>query len=328
MRMEAPRLARVVCALIATLACGPDPESATRSDFEAPVRARAVLALGPEVLHVGEVVTVEVLVVAPPSHRVSPVPRRHIEGVALLGAQALAPKKGPHRWTHRTRFRIRPESVGIFEWPALEIDIEPDDGDAYTLELPVRSFEVASLQDRFERDEPFGLEDLEATAPEGGLPGFFGGLALGVLLSVGVAMTLLLARRFSIHRAEAQPAGDKPIALTLFDWTEGELSEALAVLDADPRRAASAGANLLRVYMARRFGSTTEASTTEELERRTPALAERSSWPDFVRILHHFDDERFRPRNGEAETGARVRSALEDSRRLIESSRPPPSRDA
>jgi hypothetical protein len=76
--------------------------------------------------------------------------------------------------------------------------------------------------------------------------------------------------------------------------------------------------------MARRFGSETEAATTEELERRTPALAERTLWPDFVRILHSFDDERFRPaRDGaRAQGGARIRSALEDSRRLIEASRP------
>ena len=120
------------------------------------MQARAVLALEPDVLHVGEVVSVEVLVVAPPSHRVSPVPTRSIEGVALLGVQALAPQKSPHRWTHRTRFRIRAESVGTFEWPALEIDSEPDQGDSYTLELPARSFEVASLREQFERDAPFG----------------------------------------------------------------------------------------------------------------------------------------------------------------------------
>jgi hypothetical protein len=105
----------------------------------------------------------------------------------------------------------------------------------------------------------------------------------------------------------------------------------VAALEADPRQAASAGAHLLRVYMARRFGSETEAATTEELERKTPALAERTLWPDFVRILHSFDDERFRPHavalDSEASRrrsggSARIRGALEDSRRLVEASRP------
>jgi len=79
--------------------------------------------------------------------------------------------------------------------------------------------------------------------------------------------------------------------------------------------------------MARRFGSKTEAATTEELERHTPALAEQSPWPDFVRILHSFDAQRFRPtaKNSSGAEEARVRSALEDSQRLIEASQPAPA---
>lgn len=298
------------------------PTSAS-TDFEAPVRARATLALEPEVLGVGEVATVEVLVVAPPSHRVSPVPTRNIEGVALLGARALPPEKSPQRWTHRTQFRIRPEAVGVFTWPALEIEILPEEGDPYRLELPARRFEAASVRDRFpDREQPFGLEELDDSADRGTSPGFLAGLALGVSLSALTALVWLLVRRTTEQRTERGATLERPVPLDLFEWTEHELAEALAVLDADPRRAATAGARLLRVYMARRFGSATESATTEELEQRTPALAERSAWPDFVRILHSFDDERFRRRSAETIVDARVRAALEDSRSLIETSRP------
>jgi hypothetical protein len=305
------------CALAAAIACGSDREPADLPDFQAPLRASAALALEPDELRVGEVATVELLVAAPPSHRVAPVAPPEIEGVSLLDAVALAPEEGLGRQTHRTRFRIRAESVGSFVWPALDVAIEAEDGETYAVALPARPFEVRSVRDRFpDRDEPFGLEEIEP-APRATSPGFFGGLALGVLGTALAGLALFLAR--ARRRSDAPPLPEAPGPPGLFDWSEREFAAAFAALAEDSRRAASSGSRLLRVYMARRFGSETEAATTEELSARTPALSEHGAWSDFVRLLRSFDDERFPP----GEPGAaRVRAALEGARALIEASRP------
>jgi hypothetical protein len=121
----------------------------------------------------------------------------------------------------------------------------------------------------------------------------------------------------------------------LWQWATDELDGALDALERDPRRAANVGARLLRVYMSRRFGSATQAATTLELERHAPSLAERSLWPDFLRILHNLDDVRFRPKAASHGPGAgsradsgRIRSALEDSRALVEASQPQGARES
>ncbi len=305
------------------IACGSEADLAREPELDAPVAPRATLLLAPDVLKIGEIVTAEIAVVTPPESRVRPIPTQLIEGLALLGAQTLPPERHEYYWMHRTRYRVRPESVGEHVWPSLELEVERPDGTIERLELAARRFEVASVRGRFpDRDRPFGLEEPDAGAEGPGSGGLVAGVALGVLLSALVALGIWGVRAMATRRAESRVIPERPRATSLFDWTERELAEALEVLEADPRRAASVGAHLLRVYMARRFGSETEAATTEELERRPPALAERTSWPDFVRILHSFDDERFRPAADGTPGGARIRSALEDSRRLIEASRP------
>lgn len=309
----------------AALACGPETDAPRDSDWGAPVTPHATLLLSPEVLHIGEIVTAEIAVVAPPETRLLAVPAQQIEGLALLGAQELPPEQDEHRWVHRTRYRMRPDAIGEHVWPSLELELERADGTIERLELAERRFEVASMRDRFPgRDQPFGLEEPEPVMTAPGSPGFVTGLALGVLLSALAAGFVWGVRAAATRRRQSRRIPVRTPGRSLFDWTEHELGEALDALEADPRQAASVGAHLLRVYVARRFGSETEAATTEELERRTPALAERSLWPDFVRILHSFDDERFRPEpeGARAPRDARIRSALEDSRRLIETSRP------
>ncbi len=300
-------------------------------DFEAPPALGVSLILEPDVLHIGEVVTAEISVLTPPDHRVLKVVPTKIPGLALLGIRTLEPERSAQRWLHRTRLRLRPETLGPHEWPAGFVEVEDAEGTIHRLTVPARPFEIASLQDRFAgRKEPFGLEE-PAQGKADATGGFGRGVAVGVTLSLLAGLCTWGVRRRIERPAYRVAQRDEPPAVDLFDWTDGELREALEVLEADPRRAASAGAHLLRVYMARRFGSETEASTTEELEARTPALAERSLWPDFVRILHRFDDERFRPARvatlaARPESG-RVLAALEDTRRLVEASKPHAARD-
>jgi hypothetical protein len=303
---------------------GANAGAPTRADasanFEAPPKVAASLVLEPDVLHIGEVVNAEIRVLTPPEHRVLPVVPVKVQGLALLGVRAHAPERGTGRWLHRTSIRLRAELMGEAEWPASFVEIEDAEGTVERLEIPARSFEVASLSERFPgREEPFGLEGPLPEHVASG-PSFALGVVLGLLLAAVIALCAWL-----VQRARRSGSGSEeplePPALDLFAWTDRELRDAVEVLEADPRRAASAGAKLLRVYMARRFGSDTEAATTQELERRTPALAERSLWPDFVRILHSFDDERFRPaRETPRPELGRVLAALEDTRRLVEAS--------
>ena len=240
------------------------------------------------------------------------------------------------------RFRFRADAVGDHAWPGLELEVELSDGSLQRVALDERRFAVASVRDLFpERDQPFGLEEPEAEIEAASLGGFVAGVALGVLheagepCSVGVALGVLLAALLALgaiairalvqrRRVRRRRIPESQPPLGLFEWTEREIAEALELAATRPGQSASRGAHLLRVYMARRFGSDTEASTTEELERRTPALAEQRLWPDFVRILQGFDDERFRPpeKGPSARDGARTRAALEAARQLIEASRP------
>jgi hypothetical protein len=331
MRQPARRTRDLLVALVATVvACEASDE--TQPDFSAPPAIDATLILEPPILHIGEVVGVEIVVVTPPQHSLQPIVPQPVEGLSLLSVQALAPDTGSareidnQRWTHRVHFRVRAESVGPKQWPETRVEVVDATGSLHTIQLPARSFEVASVRDRFpERDQPFGLE--EPPREDAGMGGFgFGlGLGLGVALGLAIALGVWLARQTRIVRNQRLPASETTPPRDLFEWTDRELEEAIAALGADPHRAASAGAHLLRVYMDRRFGSDTHAATTEELDRHEPALAERSSWPDFVRILRSFDDERFRPSPGDGGTphAPRVRAALEDSRRLVEASRPP-----
>ena len=315
------------------IACNSDQPAGSRGDFGAPAASRATVLLTPDLLHVGEIVTAEIVVVAPPGSQVRNIPLQAVAGLALIETRTLPAERGEQQWKHRLRLRFRAEAVGEHVWPGLELEVEGPDGNLETLALPERRVEVASVRKLFpERDQPFGLEAPEAEIEASSPHGLLAGIALGVILASLLALATLSIRAGLRHwQRTRQQIPEVPPGGDLFEWTEREIAEALDCAATQPRKSASQGAHLLRVYMARRFGSDTRASTTEELERRTPALAEERLWPDFVRILKGFDDERFRPPEDETSAGGgeRTRSALEAARQLLESSRPTgPSRDA
>jgi hypothetical protein len=276
--------------------------------------------------------------VTPPEHRVLPVERVDPPGLWLISMRSLPTRQAGARWLHRTQFRLRPRDVGTHLWPAMTVQIETPDGSTVSRNVEERSFEVRSVTPRFPgREEPFGLQQPAEAAP--GSDRFLVGLLTGLgVASLGFGGWLAIRR--SKVRPDASPeaagsdAAGEPGA-SLWQWASDELGGALDALEFDPRSAANAGARLLRIYMSRRFGSNTQAATTRELERHEPSLAERSQWPDFLRILRNLDDVRFRPeaassapRGGSPADHGRIRSALEDSRRLVEASQPHGSHEA
>jgi hypothetical protein len=220
----------------------------------------------------------------------------------------------------------------------MTVQIEAPDGSQLSQDVEERSFEVRSVRPRFPgREEPFGL--LSPSEPEPALDRFL----VGLLAGLGVAALgfggWLASRRWPPHSDVAPEASETRAAEApsagLWQWASDELDDALDALERNPRRAANVVARLVRVYMSRRFGSATQAATTLELERHAPSLAERSLWPAFVRILHNLDDVRFRPEAASHAPGAgssadksRIRSALEDSRALVEASLPQGSRES
>jgi hypothetical protein len=325
-------VSRVAAALIAVLVLGtgcgaPEPaeraEGAERAESgdAAPVSLRATLVLEPDRLAIGDVVTAEVVVVTPPGYRVLPIAPVKLPALWLLGARALPPQENGARWIHRTRFRVRPRALGEQVWPATSVTIERPDGTTETLEVAERRFEVASDPERFPgREEPFGLQ--EPSPPADASPGFGIGVATGLGVAALLALVGLALRRAPGPKPEDEGAAARPDP-SLASWARERLDEAIASCEQDARVAAGAGSRVLRVYMSRRFGSETEAATTEELERAEPALAERALWPDFVRILHSFDDERFRPHAAQPpgdSSRMRIRNALAESQRLVDAS--------
>lgn len=296
------------------------------ADFAVSTSPQAMLVLEPDRLALGQVLTAEVVVVTPPEHRVLPIPMTKLPGLWLLGARALPPEPAPHRWVHRTQFRVRPRELGRFTWPTTEVVVEGPDGASRALAIEARGFEVVGQEATFPgRTQPFGLQ--QPVEASGSGVGFGLGFTLGFALAVVLAALALWlrGRRRSSRRPEAEEVAVE--TLDLQAWSRQELSDALAALESDPSRAASIGAHLLRAYVAKRYDSPTRAATTEELERHEPALAERRLWPELVRLLHHFDDVRFRPHRQpegarDAAVQQRIRAALEGTRALVESSRP------
>lgn len=326
--------ARALLSGVATLALactGSDHEQAPGSaSFAAPPSLRATLVLEPSSLEIGEVTVVELAVVTPKEHHVLPVAPVELPGLWLLGVRSLPVSETEDRLVHRTEFRVRPRELGTHTWPEMKVRVELPEGTSETLVLAPREFEVTSVRNRFaDRDEPFGIESLEtAPAPSGG---FGAGVATGIGLSALALLVALALRRAAADRADRAAA--RALAsraqpkTSLGEWSTREIENALEMVDDDPRAAANAGAQLLRVFVARRYGAGTEAATTEELARRTPTLTLRSLWPDLVGILNSFDDVRFRPNGDGSERRRRTRRALDDTRQLIEAASPARGRE-
>ena len=100
-------------------------------------------------------------------------------------------------------------------------------------------------------------------------------------------------------------------------WAHAELSGAEALLDRDPRSAASTAAATLRRYLDRRYGTDIQAATTAELDEGEPYWFLGSRWRGLLSILHALDAERFpRSRPGSEDT-ERIRAALANAHQFV-----------
>jgi len=299
----------------------------------APPEPHAALVLEPAALRVGDVAELEIRVVTPPDHALRPYAPPEAEGLWLLDVETLPVERTPRRWLHAVRVRVRPRGLGTVPWPESRVRVEEPDGEVVSLPVEGRELRVvSSLPSPPERVEPFGF--LGPREREGG-PGM-GALALALAAGGGVvvgaaAAGLALRRR---GRAEAA-APDAPEEASeaerpeLFAWMREALDAAAARAADDPARAAHELSELLRGFLASRFGAQTRARTTPELAAATPPLAVRSRWPAYVALLHQLDELRFRPppddAAGSEAARRRLRSLLDELRRRVDESLPPGS---
>lgn len=300
----------------------PAPERAA-----APVAPRARLVLEPPRIGVGQVATLERVVVTPPGH--TPVPFAapdEVPGLWILDVEELPTQKDPSRWVHRSRIRLRARNVGGFVFPGGNVEVEAPDGARFTLELPEQPIEVVSLlPDHPERLTPFGPR---RGAPAHGAGAVWGAAAAGALTTLAVVGLVALARRrrteLRREAARPQPRGEPP-----GETARRELEAARARAEQDPFGAAHALALALRRYVSRRFTSEVRGRTSEELEATEPPFSMRSGWPAFVATLVELDRLRFRPASD-----AQVRRALSEglgelldrAERLVEDELPPQER--
>ncbi len=311
-----------LAALAATLvsACG---DTGSRPGFEASPRIRATAVLEPPRVGIGEVATLEVAVVTPPQHHVTPYrPPGEVSGFWLLGIESLPVREQGARWVHRTRIRLRARKVGRFSWPGAEITVEAPDGSAHTVALAERPLEVLSILPEFpDRLVPFGLRAL-ADEPE--TRSALAPFAAGAVTALA-CIALIWATRRRLGRASAD-ATESPAGLpTDPPWSAAsrKLAEALALGPEDPRRAAGIGAVALREFMQRRFGGDVTPCTTEELAQARPPFAATSRWLPFLAILRRFDELHFRPAGADPAGAERLRGTLEEARDFVERATPP-----
>lgn len=318
--------------LLGLLACR---EAAAPPRAVAPATPRAALVLEPPRIGVGQVATLERVVVTPPGHTPRPfVPPPAIDGLWLLGSEALPPVREPTRWVHRTQIRLRARATGDFVFPGGEVEVEAPDGSVSRLPLADLPIEVTSLlREHPDRRTPFGARAAPPSARE---PGSVIGPAL---TGAGTALALvwlwtLARRRRSGAGPEAPARRPPPVAPWESARDEIESSRARAA-EGRPFEAAHLLACALRRYASRRFEPGVAALTTEEIAAREPPFAARSRWPELLELLQQLDALRFLP-----EQDARVRTRLAtrlpalcaSARAFVDASLPagaaPPARDA
>jgi hypothetical protein len=294
-------------------------------------RTRASLVFEPPVLHIGDVLEVQIAIVTPPQWRVHPIELPAIDGVEILERRELPVDTGRLRWIHRTAVRLRPERLGAYEWPDHAATCEDSQGRLETLAIEGRAFEVTSVVPEVPlRDSPFGVQHPSASmqssrsgkARSGGLPISTAALLSALAMLVGIAIGAASERRVPASRASAAEDSSEPDRAQLDPdaWALAELESLSAAVRQDPRGAASATAVVMRVYADRRFGTDIQGATTHELEQGPPVWFLESRWSDFTSILHDLDDARFTGASdvdrGDLE-GAGMESTLERAMQFI-----------
>jgi hypothetical protein len=265
---------------------------------------------------VGDVADVEIVVVAPPGHRLRPVrPPESVPGFWLLDAESLPVEEEGGRSVHRTRIRARAREPGSFVWPATPVEIETPEGSVVRLVLEERPLEVGSVALAFPgRVETFPLR---RPAGEAQAPGRLLPMAAGAALALAAAALAVAVRRTRARRARAPAPAAPGEAPPAWRAALAELEGAAALAPASPERAAHAAALALRRLLARRF-AVAASLTPPELRELAPPLGLERHWQVLVAILEQLDELRFRPPAGDAAARAsRAREASERARAWI-----------
>jgi len=307
-----------LCGLAWIVAC--EPEGAGVEGIPVPENlsaSRGVLILEPPRLEIGDVASLELVVVTPPHCRVLPAELPPTPGLWVLERREDPVERAGGRWIHRTRLRVRPRELGRHEWPALVVLVEDDGGRRSPVAIEGRSFEVVSILPQLPaRAGPFGPQSPEP--PETRTWSSLLAAALGAgALALGFGIRRALRWR-GARKDKSVPASLDTGTSTPWEWARDGLEAAQALARQDPRSAATAGARLMRGYVDRRYGTDIRGATTDELATGTPRWFLRSRWPQLLEIFRALDHERFRPDAASPqERSRRVCAVLESAQRFV-----------
>lgn len=277
-----------LASLLASCEEPPPPTSAS-----APTSLRGAVVIEPPTLTVGDVATVEVILVTPPRHTARPVrPPSEVPGFWLLDAEPLPTERSETRWVHRTRIRARAREPGSFEWPAMRVEVETPEQQVAEVPLEARPLEVVSVGDRFPtRAAPFPLRRPEL-ARDGA---FLVPLAGGAGLVVAAFLLFAAVRRLRRGQARSRQEPVRELRATP-GWraAQATLATALEKVDASPEEAADAASAALRHFFSHRFAVSARTLTTQELSALEVPLGAEKHWPALLEILEALDAVRFR----------------------------------
>lgn len=291
-----PRSSRAVFILWVALSLGAvacdDP--APTVQHSAPAHPRATLLLEPPQLRIGQVATLELVVVTPPEHLIRPVALpTDVQGLWILSAEAQPVSKESTRWIHRTALRVRARTVGEFTFPAMSVQIEAPDGEVAALAVDALSIEVVSILPEIpDRITPYGPRRFLLTETRTPIWGPAAAGAIGALAIVG-----LVALAHRQRRLGSEPDGTTPGPPATAAWVLGkqDIQSARDRSTSHPFEAADAASLAMRRYMTRRYPCSVTGLTTQELFETTPPFAATSRWPVFVSLLEQLDRFRFLP---------------------------------
>jgi hypothetical protein len=309
-----------VLALGASAGCERPPDAPTPA---APVSPRAGAVVEPPDLHIGDVARVVVAVVVPPGHRVRPIPAPdRVPGLWILEAEELPVERSESHEVHRTRFKVRARETGEFRWPAQTAFVETPTGERLELESAERPLRIHEVTDEFaDRREPFSFRAPPAKTREHGL-------ALPALLGAGGTL-LAVALVAWVRRVRSRPPPVAHVAAgSVPSWraSQAALEAAAERLADDPVAAANAASAALRVYVARRYATSAETATTEELAAGGAPLGASKRWPEFVRLLRALDDFRFRKQGDDVPERDELSATLRAAQRFVGESAPAEAR--
>ncbi len=305
--------AALLVASLLCAACGEPPPAAV------PVEPRAAWLLEPPQIRVGDVASLDRLVVTPPGWSVPPLePPSAPEGFWLLDAESPATERLAARWIHRTRLRIRAREVGRFMWPASSAEIEAPGGEKRRLELDALELEVVSvLPEAPDRLTPYGVRPL----PETSARSLLAAAAAGALAALGaLAIGLIGVRR---RRARAPAPRDESAGVSAEARARASLSQAREALGDDPEFAAHAISTALRRFVRERFDVPALSRTSEELAATPAPLALATRWAELARLLLALDAERFAAQSQPPAAGQRLAPLLDRAEAFVAESLPP-----